>query len=162
MGRQSTQFPHTHLAGNHFRHMCAHKIIKQVLRLRKWLRPMNTQTYQQPAMILPMISMMLRRVSPIDVYCIFISKLNNQHFNLCSFLAEVTKSNENIVDDSIDSEEDDDEDYDDEGEIEINSGNELRDKDRIIAKEIDGLNSRIVDRECSLIFFFGFCHWVTK
>lgn len=87
----------------------------------------------------------------------FISKLNDQNFNLCSFLAEVTKSNENIVDDSIDSDEDDDDDYDDEGEIEINSGNELRDKDRIIAEEIDGLNNRIVDRKCSL-FYFGFFH----
>lgn len=57
------------------------------------------------------------------------------------FSAEASKDNENIVDDGLDGDEDDD-DYDDDGEIEINSGNELRDKDRIVAEEIDDLNNR--------------------
>lgn len=43
------------------------------------------------------------------------------------------------------SEDSDDDDYDDENEIEINSGKELLSRDKTIAEEIDGLNSRIGD-----------------
>jgi len=57
---------------------------------------------------------------------------------------EANKDNESIVDDDLDSNEDDDDDYDDDGEIEIKSGTELRDQDRIIAEEID---ERIIDGE---------------
>lgn len=70
-------------------------------------------------------------------------------FNLISLVAQSNKesASENVEGDDSDSDEDDDE-YDDENEIEINSGNELRDKDKMIAEEIDGLNNRIIDRKC--------------
>lgn len=73
--------------------------------------------------------------------------MNNLVFSF-NFIAQANSKSENAVDDS-DSDEDDDE-YDDENEIEINSGNELRDKDKIIAEEIDGLNNRIIDRKFHL------------
>lgn len=46
--------------------------------------------------------------------------------------------------------DDDDGEYDDDdndNEIEVNAGNELRDNDKVIAEEIDGLNDRIIDRK---------------
>lgn len=76
--------------------------------------------------------------------------IENQLIIICSIsVAQANSKSENAVDDS-DSDEDDDE-YDDENEIEINSGNELRDKDKMIAEEIDGLNNHVIDRKFDFI-----------
>jgi len=57
---------------------------------------------------------------------------------------------DNVDGDDSDSDDDDDE-YDEEGEIEINSGNELRDGKNIIAEEIDSLSNRINDLESEVV-----------
>lgn len=67
-------------------------------------------------------------------------------FKLFFIPAQATKDS---ASDNTDIEDlDDDDEYDDDdndNEIEINSGNTLRGKDKIIAEEIDGLNNRLDD-----------------